>query len=119
MKKILVVEDDAFIRDISTLKLTNHGYSVVSVPDGYSAKEALSANSFDVVLLDIDLPDISGLQILKELRESEKNKKLAVIVFTNRDDDDQKIEFAKYTISGYFVKASTEYDEVFACIDSL
>jgi len=119
MKKILVVEDDAFIRDISTIKLTHKGYTVVPVPDGYSAKEALSKDSFDVVLLDIDLPDISGLQILKEMRESEKQKEIPVIIFSNRDDDALKIEFSKYNIAGYFIKASTEYDEVFACIDSL
>ena len=119
MKKILVVEDDAFIRDISTIKLNTHGYDVVPTKDGYSAQQALQNSDFDAVLLDIDLPDISGIQILKEMRESERHKKTPVIVFSNRDDEAQKSEVLTFNVAGYFVKASTEYDEVFECIDSL
>lgn len=119
MKKVLVVEDDAFIRDISTIKLTQHGYEVVAVADGVTAKETLNSVAFDVVLLDQELPDMSGLAILKEMRSSERHKKTPVIIFSNRDDEGLQNELKKLGISGYFVKASTEFTEVFACIDSL
>ena len=57
MKKILVIEDDPFIRDISTIKLTEHGYTVVAAPDGTTALQRLSETIFDVALLDLDSPD--------------------------------------------------------------
>jgi CheY-like chemotaxis protein len=119
MKKVLVVEDDAFIRDISTIKLTEHGCSVTAVVNGAEALEALSKDSFDVILLDMELPDLSGLEILKQVRANLALTKLPVIVFSNRSDSTFKDEATALGILGYFVKASTEYSEIFALIDPL
>lgn len=119
MKKVLVVEDDVFIRDISSIKLTEHGYDVVAVENGELALESLQSHEFAVVLLDLDLPDISGFEILKTIRSTERIKDLAVIVFSNRDDDALREEISKLGVSGYFVKASTDFSELFAIIDPL
>lgn len=119
MKKVLIVEDDPFIRDITTIKLAGHGYDVVVAPNGTIALERLNTESFDVVLLDVDLPDISGREILKNMRESLAHKETHVIVFSNRDDEILKSEITSLGISGYYVKASTEFPELFAKIDSL
>ncbi len=119
MKKVLLVEDDAFIRDIFSIKLTEHGSEVVAVADGTSALKVLHEDVVDVVLLDMDLPDISGQEILKLMRSDDKLVSLPVIVFTNRDDEDYKTAIATLGVSGYFIKASTAYDELYALIDSL
>ena len=119
MKKVLVAEDDLFIRDITTIKMVEHGYSVVSVENGEKVKEAIQSEPFDVILLDIDLGDISGYDILKWVRESEKYADQKVIVFSNRDDEDFKEKCTQLGIAGYFVKASTDFSEVFDCIDAL
>jgi len=119
MKKVLVVEDDAFIRDISTIKLTQHGYEVVAVVNGSDALKAFTEHSFSVMLLDVELPDMSGIEILKHVRAQESLKTLPVIVFSNRSEDSIKESFSKLEVLGYFVKASTEYDELFALIDNL
>ncbi len=119
MKKILIVEDDPFIRDISTLKLTEHGYDVVVASDGTTALSRLKASEFDVVLLDLDLPDISGKEILKSMRESLTHKDTHVLIFSNRDDENLKSEIMALGVSGYYVKATTEFTELFAKIDSL
>lgn len=119
MKKILVVEDDPFIRDITTIKLTDHGYDVVVAPNGVIALERLNTSAFDAVLLDIDLPDISGREILKNMRGSLAHKETHVIVFSNRDDEVLKSEITTLGISGYYIKASTEFSELFILIDSL
>jgi DNA-binding response OmpR family regulator len=119
MKKVLIVEDDPFIRDITTIKLTEHGYDVVVAPNGTIALERLHNAAFDIVLLDIDLPDISGREILKNMRESLAHKETHVIVFSNRDDEVLKSEITTLGISGYYVKASTEFPEIFEKIDSL
>lgn len=119
MKKILIVEDDLFIRDITTIKLTDHGYDVVVAPNGKTALDRLNNTSFDVVLLDVDLPDISGREILKNMRDSLAHKETPVIIFSNRDDEILKSEITTLGISGYYVKASTEFTELFERIDSL
>lgn len=119
MKKILVVEDDSFIRDITTIKLSEHGYSVVATATGGEARQKLEEEDFDAVLLDLELPDIQGQEVLAQMRTSTKHKNTPVIVFSNRDEEEVREEVSKHNISGYYVKASTEYSEVFACIDAL
>ena len=118
-RKVLIVEDDPFIRDITTVKLADHGYDVVVAPNGATALLRLDGSSFDVVLLDIDLPDISGREILKNMRNNLAHKDTHVIIFSNRDDEVLKNEITSMGISGYYVKASTEFSELFAKIDSL
>lgn len=119
MKRVLIVEDDPFIMDISSIKLSEHGYDVLAIKDGESALQALKRSQFDAVILDIDLPDISGYEILRSIRKNGGTKDLPVIVFSNRDDDPMKMEISKLGVSGYFLKASTEFTELFEIIDSL
>jgi DNA-binding response OmpR family regulator len=92
---------------------------VVVAPNGQTALDRLNGAAFDVVLLDIDLPDISGREILKNMRESLAHKETHVLVFSNRDDEVLKSEITALGISGYYVKASTDFAELFARIDSL
>ncbi len=119
MKKILVVEDDVFIRDITTIKLTEHGYTVTAVPSGSEALESMEKVVPEVVLLDLDLPDISGLEILTKMKESMTLKNVPVIIFSNSADEEMRQKVTEKGISGYFIKASTEYSELFLLIDSL
>jgi chemosensory pili system protein ChpA (sensor histidine kinase/response regulator) len=119
MKNVLVVEDDIFIRDISVIRLTDHGYEVAIAKDGMSALDQLSENEFTVVLLDLTLPDISGKDVLEKMRASIEHKNTPVIVFSNRDDDNLKKEMQQLGVSGYFVKATTDFQELFAIIDVL
>lgn len=119
MKKILVVEDDVFIRDITTIKLTDHGYSVTAVENGESALVAMEKELPDVLLLDLDLPDISGLEILTQMKASVSLKNVPVVVFSNSDDVEMKRKVTEKGIVGFFIKASTEYSELFTLIDTL
>ncbi len=69
MSKILLLEDDANLNDTVTEFLEENGYEVVSVFDGYEAQEKLYETKFDLLLLDINVPGIDGLSLLKESRE--------------------------------------------------
>lgn len=119
MKKILVVEDDMFIRDITSQKLIAHGYEVDVAECGAIALEKLEQVVYDVLLIDIELGDMTGYEILQQQRVGGKNQNTKAIIFSNRDEDMLRDKFTQLGIAGYFVKASTEYSEVFACIDSL
>ncbi len=69
MSKILLLEDDANLNETVTEFLEEQGYEVVSVYDGYEAQEKLYESKYDLLLLDINVPGIDGLELLKESRE--------------------------------------------------
>jgi DNA-binding response OmpR family regulator len=119
MKKVLIVEDDPFIRDITTIKLSEHGYSVISAANGEDALASLDAEAQEVVILDLDLPGISGLEVLTHMRETTDLKNVPVIIFSNNDNVELREKVTSLGVSGFFVKASTEYDELYRLIDSL
>ena len=69
MSKILLLEDDANLNETVTEFLEDQGYDIVSVYDGYEAQEKLYESKYDLLLLDINVPGIDGLNLLKESRE--------------------------------------------------
>jgi len=119
MKKVLLVEDDPFIRDLTTVKLTDNQYEVVAAATGEDALSYFDGEVPDVVLLDLDLPDMNGLEILSTIRATQKLATLPVIIFSNNDDKDTRAKAEALSIAGFFIKATTDYTELFTLIDSL
>ena len=70
MKHVLVVEDDSFLNKMLSYNLTADGYEITSVLNARTAAQALNSKEFDLVLLDINLPDGSGLELLRTLRQN-------------------------------------------------
>jgi len=66
--KVLVAEDEAHLGQILSSFLTGRGYVVTTVTDGRAALDALRAEAFDVALLDIVMPELDGLEVLKQVR---------------------------------------------------
>jgi len=69
MAKIFLLEDDANLNETITEYLEDNGYDVVSTYDGYDAQEKLYESKYDLLLLDINVPNMNGLELLKESRE--------------------------------------------------
>lgn len=86
MSKILLLEDDTNLNETVTEFLENKGYKVVSVFDGYEAQEKLYESRYDLLLLDINVPGINGLELLKESRE--KGVVAPAIYITSMDSID-------------------------------
>lgn len=84
-KVIMIVEDDNFVVDIYRKKLQEEGFMVLEAPDGLSAWEKLQdkANYPDLILLDIIMPQMNGLDLLKKINSDENLKKIPVILLTN------------------------------------
>ncbi len=87
MKKILIVEDDESFYNVCATAIKLKGYDVVHVSDGSQAIERIQSESPDLVLLDIVLPGMSGLDILQNLKEMEETKNIRVIMLTNFGTD--------------------------------
>ena len=88
-KKILFIDDDPTILLISEIMLEALGYDVITADGGVSGIELLKTNSIDLVLLDLMIPDIYGLDVLKYIKEKEEFKNIPVIIQTGIKDSDE------------------------------
>lgn len=82
-KKILIVEDDPIIADLYQRKFISEHFEVELAGDGTTAMESLKSHLPDVVLLDLQLPQVNGIEVLKFIRATPELSTLPVIVFTN------------------------------------
>src|SRR6202789_2480093 len=114
--RVLVVEDDRMIAKGLHTALKQDGYAVDGVSDGRSAAEALRSSRFDVVLLDLGLPERDGLEVLRELRA--RGDATPVIIVTARDDVQNRIQGLDAGADDYIVKPF-DLDEVAARIRSV
>lgn len=111
MKKILLIEDDPFLVDIYVTKLEKENFKVEAARSGKEAFGLMKKGKFDLVVLDILLPDMNGWDLLEKMREDRKNKKNRVIILSNKDPDKEKIEM-DFGIEGYIIKVNYSPDEV-------
>lgn len=101
MATILLIEDDIGIRSATTRALTGLGHAVTSSNSGMSGLEAAVDNPPDVVLLDLGLPDVDGLQVLAMLRAVSN---VPVIIITARDDDSDMVKALDGGADDYVVR---------------
>jgi CheY-like chemotaxis protein len=86
-KKLLIIEDDLFIRELYQKHLEMAGYTVDTAVDGQEGKEKIFANPYDMILLDIMLPRMNGLDVLKQVKEDSTHKDVPVIILSNLGQD--------------------------------
>lgn len=106
MKKVLIVEDDFYIRDIYTKNFVQGGYTVEVASDGEEALEKVKTVSFDIILLDIMLPKKTGIDVLRSYRDpSSTVKNTPVFMITNLGQEAIIKEAFKIGADGYLIKA--------------
>ena len=106
--KILIVEDDRFIAEMYAHALTGAGYNVTVAADGKSGFHEIKSDKFDLVLLDIMLPEQMGDQILREWRALRpKSVRPHIIVMTNYEQDEASRAAVKADADAYLIKADT------------
>jgi DNA-binding response OmpR family regulator len=113
MKKILVVDDDLHIQKLYKEELEEEGYEVVVAGNGAEAMELFVQENPDIVTLDILMPDIDGIKLLRQMKE--KKPRLPVIMSTAYDYRD---DFAVWASEAYIVK-SADLDELKKTIRTL
>lgn len=93
--RILVADDDPDILDLVVFKLIQAGYEVVAVTDGVAALAAIEADPPRLAILDVMMPGLSGIDVLRKVRANEATKDLDVIMLTARSrDSDVDVGFA-------------------------
>ncbi len=103
MSRILIVEDDKELSHITELELEHEGFSVITAFDGREGLEKIESENPDLVLLDVMLPRLSGLEILRKLR-TEKNSSLPVILVTARGETIDKVDGLNSGADDYITK---------------
>lgn len=111
-KKILLVEDEDFIRELYTRQLAKAGFAVKSAIDGQSGLDTLKAEQFDLLLLDIMLPGMNGLQLLREFKTQNPNSPMITILLTNLGQEAVIKEGFELGAQAYLIKASYTPDQV-------
>lgn len=114
--RLLLVEDDHILGSSLKKALEKHAYGVDWLQDGQSAAEALRDSGYELVVLDINLPKLSGLDVLKQLRQREDTT--PVLLLTARDTLLQKVEGLDCGADDYLVKPF-DLDELLARLRAL
>jgi len=99
--KILVVEDDASVRNLITTTLRSNDYRYITAPNGASAILSASSQQPDIVLLDLGLPDLDGVEIIRRIRSWSD---MPIIVISARSEDSDKVSALDAGADDYLTK---------------
>ena len=91
MSKILIIEDEPDIRKTLEYNISREGYHVVSASSLLEAKSQIESDSFSLILLDLMLPDGSGLDLCREIKSDKEKSSIPIIILTAKDDEVDKV----------------------------
>jgi CheY-like chemotaxis protein len=109
---IMIVEDDSFVMDIYKTKLSQEGFSVVEAENGTEALKKLKTTKPDLMLLDIIMPYMDGLEVLKKMKENEDTKNIPVILLTNLSQKEEVDKGMSLGAKDYLIKSHFTPSEV-------
>ena len=104
MKKILIVDDEKDIVDLISYNLEKEGFTIIKAYDGEKALDLIQKDSPDLVVLDLMLPGIRGLDVCRLIRQDKKTERLPIIMLTARSDDLDKILGLEMGADDYITK---------------
>lgn len=113
MNRILIVEDERRLARFLVKGLRSHGFSPTAVEDGESALRHASSDSFDLIVLDLGLPDMDGIDVLRELRE--RGERLPILIVSARDELSDKVAGLERGADDYVTKPF-KFEELLARI---
>jgi DNA-binding response OmpR family regulator len=102
--RILIVDDDPHAVEILTRMLEREGYDCVSAARGATALQLVRAQTVDVILLDVMMPEMDGLQVCEHLREDNELRQIPVILLTAKDDMETRSRGMALGVSEYLTK---------------
>ena len=112
MAKILLVEDDSFIADIYKKKFESSGFEVLNITNGRAVLKAVDDQHFDIILLDLVIPEMSGLEVLKELRGPRYPAGLPIVIFSNLSNPEDRELAVKLGANGFIPKTDFSPSQV-------
>ncbi len=119
MKKagILIFEDEKFLAEMYELRLKQENMKIFIALDGQAGLDLLEQEKIDLILLDLVMPGMDGLQVLEKIKNNQKTKDIPVVIFSNLGEDEKKQEALDKGAIDYLVKADVTPCEVVKRID--
>ena len=111
-KKILVIDDDTDLREALQTSMHSAGYDVLTAADGEGGLLSAFANKPDLILLDISMPKMNGLQVLHTLRRDPWGKDVQVLLLTNADDPTNIVHGVEQKSNDYIIKSQTSLENI-------
>jgi DNA-binding response OmpR family regulator len=108
--RILIAEDERSIAQALQLKLNNSGFEANIAENGVKALDILAKEKFDLLLLDLIMPEMDGFGVLEELKK--RNQKIRVIVSTNLSQEEDRRRVEAFGVKDYLVKSDTPITEI-------
>ena len=120
-KKILIIEDEHFIGELYERALQKAGYQATVIGDGAEALRAAQTDQYDIILLDLMVPNVTGIEILRTLRDTNKTPhlKAKIIITTNLEQRDDVRADIERQADGYIVKAELTPKELVGVLDHI
>ena len=115
-KRVLLVEDDRVMRQACARALERRGVDVALAADGEQALAAARARPPDLILLDMLMPKLSGLDVLRALRADDATRGIPVLIMSNSSREQDMDEARRLGITGYVVKANVSLTELEECV---
>jgi len=105
MKKVILIADDSpTIRKFVSFSLKAHGFEVVAACDGMEAVELLPTQSIDLIITDLNMPNMDGFELIKAVRENENNKDIPIIILSSLKGSEEIEKGLKVGANSYMVK---------------
>ncbi len=103
-KKVMTVDDSRTMRDMVSFTLRGAGYEVVEAADGQQAMSAIATTKVDLVITDLNMPNMDGLTLIRRLRAIPAHRTLPILMLTTEADEKKKAEGRSAGATGWIVK---------------
>ncbi len=114
MKHVVLIEDDPILSKVLADEFKDAGYEVSQAMDGEEGLQLVRMEHPDIVLIDILMPKMDGIEVLRKLKESPDTKKIPVFMLTVLSDTKRLTEAVSLGASAYLVKSEQEVSDVVA-----
>jgi DNA-binding response OmpR family regulator len=111
-KVVLVIEDDTAMLNVLAYRISEEGFEVLKAQDGKAGLQMALDEHPDLILLDLLLPKLSGLNLLDDLRKDEKGKKIPVFILTNLTENDTIYKSVALNTAAYFIKSNSSLEHI-------
>lgn len=111
-KKILIVEDDPPLRNALREKLSDAGFTILEAKNGEEGLSLAFSEHPALILLDILMPKVDGIEMLKKVRNDERGKNVPIIILTNLSDNGEIAQAIDNEVFDYFIKSDIKIEEV-------
>lgn len=117
-KKILIVEDEVALANVLADRLMAEGYGIIKAANGQEGLDKALAEHPNLILLDINMPVMNGIDMLKSLRQDEYGKKVEVVLLTNVNEYQSLADTLAEGAHDYLIKSDWKLDDVVKLVDS-